>query len=279
MGTPVIGRERARSSDRPSAIPWSRGITAPCAGGPLRQSNPCLRQPLPTMTPAPRSPARQMLTDRAPDRSRSTLWSTQSACVERAMNASLALVPLLACLLGAGRGVAAEPNPAPAAPANAGAAGSELADVDASGANGALVVAAAAPVRWSVSGALTEGGYRLSLARGPVDLACTSDRAGFAAFDRRTLRQRPPVSRCRRSIAQCSWRRPCGAQPRRAGARLTRLARRSKVLMESRRSRRLSSTRESAFGSAATTGWHAPAQGLLGHSSATSESARARGQG
>ena len=90
------------------------------------------------------------------------------------MNTTRALVPLLACLLPAGTCVAAEDKPAPPASVESrpAATDSEHSTAEDLGASEAMAVrsVAAAPARWSLSGAPTEDGYRLSLARGPLDL-------------------------------------------------------------------------------------------------------------
>jgi hypothetical protein len=90
------------------------------------------------------------------------------------MDTTRALVPLLVGLLAAGSCVAAEDEAAPpavvesrAAPADGEHSATE--DSDASAAVVARPVAAAS-ARWSVSGAPTEEGYRLSVSRGPLDL-------------------------------------------------------------------------------------------------------------
>jgi hypothetical protein len=88
------------------------------------------------------------------------------------MDTTRALVPLLAGLLAAGTCGAAEEKPATPASVESTPADGERSTAEDSDASEAVVVrtVAAAPARWSASGAPTEGGYRLSLARGPLDL-------------------------------------------------------------------------------------------------------------
>lgn len=73
------------------------------------------------------------------------------------------LLPLLLCLLAAGRvSLAAEPEAAPAEPA--------VPRADAEPLLLPLLPTPAPAARWSASGAAEDGGYRLSLSRGSLDL-------------------------------------------------------------------------------------------------------------
>ena len=88
------------------------------------------------------------------------------------MDTTRALVPLLAGLLAAGTCGAAEEKPATPASVESTPADGERSTAEDSDASEAVLVrtVAAAPARWSANGAPTESGYRLSLARGPLDL-------------------------------------------------------------------------------------------------------------
>jgi hypothetical protein len=88
------------------------------------------------------------------------------------MDTTRALVPLLAGLLAAGTCGAAEEKPATPATVEATPADGERSTADESDESEAMVLrpVAAAPARWSASGAPTEDGYRLSVSRGPLDL-------------------------------------------------------------------------------------------------------------
>jgi hypothetical protein len=90
------------------------------------------------------------------------------------MDTTRALVPLLASMLAAGTCIAGEEKPATPASVEsaAGAAGGARSTAEDPDASEAMVVrqVAAAPARWSASGAPTEDGYRLFVSRGPIDL-------------------------------------------------------------------------------------------------------------
>ncbi len=81
------------------------------------------------------------------------------------MDKTRALVPFLACLLAAGRCVAGDAPSMPTAPMET-RVGSAAGD----GLEGEALVAPAVAARWSLSGAPADGGYRLSLSRGSLDL-------------------------------------------------------------------------------------------------------------
>jgi hypothetical protein len=90
------------------------------------------------------------------------------------MDTTRALVPLLAGILAAGTCVAAEEKPTTPASVESGAdaAGGARSTAEDPDTSEPMVVrpVAAAPARWSASGAPTEDGYRLFMSRGPIDL-------------------------------------------------------------------------------------------------------------
>ena len=90
------------------------------------------------------------------------------------MQAPRVLAPLLLCMLtAAGGSLAGEAQVAPAETA--------APNADADSLHSALLATPAPAPRWSASGALEEGGYRLSLSRGALDLGIRFDARVAAA--------------------------------------------------------------------------------------------------
>lgn len=102
---------------------------------------------------------------------------------------SRALVPILACLLGAGRCLAADAPATPSAPVESQVAtAAESSDAEVPAVPDALASPTERP-RWLLSGAPAYDGYRLSLSRGSLDFGLhfesrlTAPRAIDARFD------------------------------------------------------------------------------------------------
>ncbi len=225
----AVHRQRScPAGHRPSANPCSRGPNSP----PRRAGwldNPWMsRQPVPTDAPARRSPPHPAPTDRVPTRRSVRFGARNAACLEPTMDKTRALVPLLACLLAAGRCVAADAPSMPTAPLES-RVGSAAGDVPrrrrarragrrTPAVRGALV-AERAPA---------DGGYRLSLSRGSLDLGLHFESRLVAprGIDARFDSAAPPGATLPAIVdraAQRQRRPDRGEQPRRARTRIERV--------------------------------------------------------